>query len=96
MVKPKMSLLGVTCTVHKIVQNVEVALSCRDIGDPAPLQTVVQELAADKEGMGCGGGIVLKLVEQAGFGGAWGSSSLGRRERVEDIRGKGSLVGEGC
>ncbi|KAI6770920.1 hypothetical protein HG531_009775 [Fusarium graminearum] len=51
-IQTKMRLLGLACTSKKIVQNVEVSLSCWDIGDTASLQTMVEKLTTDQDGVG--------------------------------------------
>ena len=63
-VQAKMRLFSVTSTRKEIVENVEVSLSCRDIGDTAALQTMVKELTTNQDGVGSRRSVILQLVEQ--------------------------------
>jgi hypothetical protein len=63
-VQAKMRLFSLTCTRKQIVKNVEVSLSCRDIGNTAALQTMVKELTTNQDGVGGRRSVILQLVEQ--------------------------------
>jgi len=63
-VQAKMRLFSLACTRKEIVKNVEVSLSCRDIGNTAALQTMVKELTTNQDGVGGRRSVILQLVEQ--------------------------------
>jgi hypothetical protein len=95
-IQSKMRLLGLTCTSEEIVKNVEVSLSCWNIGDTAALQTMVEKLTTDQDGVGSGRSIILQLVKQTGLGSRRRCSSLCSCETVKNIGSKRKLGREWC
>jgi hypothetical protein len=94
-VEAQMGLFGGARAGQEVVEDVEVALARGDVCDPAPFQSVVQQLGADERG-DCGGGrVVLELVEETRLGGRRGSSRLGGGKGVKDVGGERDLGGEG-
>src|SRR5687767_11825241 len=84
-IQSQVSLLGIARTCKKIVQNVIVPLTRRNIGNSATFEAVVKQLATQEDGISGGGSIVLKLIEEASLGGRRSRRGLGSREGVKDI-----------
>jgi hypothetical protein len=53
-VQAEMRFFSLACSGKKIVKNVEVTLSCGNIGDTATLQTMIQELTTNQNRVCCG------------------------------------------
>lgn len=94
-VEAKMGLFGGACSGQQIVQGVKVAFTSGNICDSASFQSVVEELTANEDGVGCGGRVVLQLVKETRLGSSWGGGGLCRREGIEDVGRERKFVGKG-
>lgn len=93
-IKSQMCLFGGTGTSEEVVERMEVALAGGNVCDAASLESVVEQLTTDEDGVGGGGGVVLELVEETRLGGGRCGGRLCSCEGVKDVGGQGKLVGE--
>lgn len=84
----EMGLFGAAGAGEKVVEDMEVALAGGDIRNATPLESVVQELTTEQDGVGGGGGIILEFVKQARPGGSRRGSGLGGGQGIKDVGGK--------
>jgi len=92
-VQAKVFFLCIAGAGQEVVESVEASLAGRHSCQSGSLESVVEQLAADKSGT-CGGAIVLQLVEEAGFGGSLSGVGFGGGQGVEDEGGEGQLGGK--
>ena len=80
----QMCFLGSTGSGQQIVENVETPLARGHGCYPAPLESVIKDLATNERGAGCGGRVVLQFEEKTSLGRGRCCDGFGCGQGVED------------